>query len=49
MKKAIRDTLHYIRECTVDMSGEEYAMYLEQLKDELSHMQFLLEWTDSDE
>ncbi len=49
MKKAISDTLHYIRERTVDMNEEEYALFLEQMKDELSHMQFLLEWKDSDE
>lgn len=49
MKKAINDVLHYIRERTVEMSGEDYEMFLEQLKDEISRLQFLSEWTDNNE
>lgn len=49
MKKAINDVLRYIRERTVEMSEEDYEMFLEQLKDEISRLQFLSEWTDNNE
>lgn len=49
MKKAIGDVLRYIRERTVEMSEEDYEMFLEQLKDEITRLQFLSEWTDNNE
>lgn len=49
MKKAIDDVLRYIRERTVKMSEEDYEMFLEQLKDEITRLQFLSEWTDNNE
>ena len=49
MKKAIDDVLRYIRERTVEMSEGDYEMFLEQLKDEISRLQFLSEWTDNNE
>lgn len=49
MKKAMNDVLRYIRERTVEMSEEDYDMFLEQLKDEISRLQFLSEWTDNNE
>ena len=49
MKKAMNDVLCYIRERTVEMNEEDYDMFLEQLKDEISRLQFLSEWTDNNE
>lgn len=49
MKKTIGDVLRYIRERTVEMSEEDYEMFLEQLKDEITRLQFLSEWTDNNE
>ena len=49
MKKAIGDVLRYIRERTVEMSEEDYEMFLEQLRDEITRLQFLSEWTDNNE
>ncbi len=49
MRNAVADVLHYISERTLDLCEEDYSLFLEQLKDELSRLQFLEEWKEGEE
>ena len=46
MTEAIKDVLCYMRKRTVDMTEEDYELFLAQLKDEISQLQALAEWKD---
>ncbi len=49
MKQAMRDVLRYIRERTVEMDNATYVSFLEELRDEIQHMQFIAEWKEPEE
>lgn len=49
MKRAIADIIRYLRERTVDMDNNQFAILLDELKDEIERLQFLAEWKEPDE
>lgn len=49
MKEALKDVLRYMRERTVDMDNDTYAIFLDELHDEIERLQFMSEWKEEDE
>lgn len=49
MKEALKDVLRYMRERTVDMGNDTYAIFLDELRDEIQRLQYMVEWKEEDE